>query len=132
MTSDVVAEVEQQYQLRARWWGMSAQPAVLEALRSSYTHDFSLMNSAGRIIDRLEYMDALAGTAHSRPGLEIRTSEVSVVVELSGAVLVRFLETETEEHGRTLSRRVSALLLAASDAPHGLRWRHVQETTIPN
>jgi hypothetical protein len=66
----------------------------------------------------------------SRPGLRILISDVTVAAELVDAVLVGFLETHVQ-HGHTSSRRVTALLRSERNAPHGLRWRHVHETPIP-
>jgi hypothetical protein len=130
MDEHLVAEVEQQHQLLATWIGSSAQPAVLDALRAAHTADFSMVTVDGHVLGRQAALDGLAGAANSRPGLRILISDVTVAAELVDAVLVGFLETHVQ-HGHTSSRRVTALLRSERNAPHGLRWRHVHETPIP-
>jgi hypothetical protein len=72
----------------------------------------------------------LSPRSSNSPGLRILISDVTVAAELVDAVLVGFLETHVQ-HGHTSSRRVTALLRSERNAPHGLRWRHVHETPIP-
>jgi hypothetical protein len=127
MSLDVVAEVERQHRLLAGWLGSAAEPAVLDELRAAHTAEFSMVTADGQVLHRQGLLDALAGAGNSHPGLRILISDVTVVTELAGSVLVRFLETHVE-HGHTSSRRVSALLRRERTA---LRWAHVQETPLP-
>jgi hypothetical protein len=130
LVTEVEKEVEHQHQLLATWIGSAAQPAVLDALRAAHTADFSMVTVDGQVVDRQALLDGLAGARNARPGLRILISEVTVAVELGDTVLARFLETHVE-HRHTSSRRVSALLSADQHAPHGLRWRYIHETPIP-
>ena len=127
MSLDVVAEVERQHRLLASWLGSAAEPGVLDELRAAHTADFSMVTADGHVLHRQGLLDWLAGAGNSRPGLRILISDVTVVTELDGAVLARFLETHVE-HRHTSSRRVSALLRRDRTA---LRWAHLQETLLP-
>jgi hypothetical protein len=130
LLTEIEKEVEHQHQLLATWIGSTAQPAVLDALRASLTADFSMVTVDGDVVDRQALLDGLAGARNARSGLRILISEVTVALELGDTVLTRFLQTHVE-HRHTSSRRVSALLSADEYAPHGLRWRHIHETPIP-
>jgi hypothetical protein len=130
LLTEIEKEVEHQHQLLATWIGSTAQPAVLDALRASLTADFSMVTVDGDVVDRQALLDGLAGARNARSGLRILISEVTVALELGDTVLTRFLQTHVE-HRHTSSRRVSALLSADEHAPHGLRWRHIHETPIP-
>jgi len=127
MSLDVVAEVERQHRLLASWLSSTAGPSVLEALRAAHADGFSMVTADGHVLDRPALLDWLAGAGNSRPGLRILTSDVAVVADLDGSVLVRFLETHVEQ-GHTSSRRVTALLRRDRTV---LRWAHVQETPLP-
>jgi hypothetical protein len=130
VTALVEAEVEHQHRLLASWLGSPAQPEVLDALRACLTRDFAMVTVGGQVVRRSAVLDELAGAGHAHPGLRILTSEVTLVARLGDAVLVRYLRTHVE-HRHTSSRQVSALLQADEQAPHGLRWRYLHETAIP-
>lgn len=130
VVSSVETEVEHRHLLLATWIGSPARHAVLEELRDSLSADFCMVSLDGHVIAREGVLEGLAGAGNSRPGLRILISEVTVVVELADALLVRFLETHIE-HRHTASRQVSALLQADDAAPRGLRWRYLHETPIP-
>ncbi|HEX4248136.1 MAG TPA: hypothetical protein VH008_09725 [Pseudonocardia sp.] len=128
MDADVAAEVERQHRLLASWLGTVAEPGVLAEPEAAHTADFSMVTVEGHVLHRPALLDWLAAAGNSRPGLRILISDVTVVVELEGAVLAGFLETHVE-HRHTSSRRVTALLRRD---PTALRWAHVQETPLPS
>lgn len=88
-----------------------------------------MVTAEGRTLGRQEMPSLLAGASNARPGLRILIADTHVVAELGPSVLVEFLETHVA-HGRTSSRRVTALLQLADGAPNGLRWQHVHETAV--
>jgi hypothetical protein len=128
MDDRVADAVVRQHDLLAEWLGSRADQAVLAELRDAHTADFTLVTVDGQVLDRDTLLAALESAANAQPGLRIEIADVTIVSQLSDAVLVRFLETHLLQETAT-ARRVSALLRADGDV---LRWAHVHETMIGN
>lgn len=125
------SEVERLHRVLQGWLSGTTPDTKAEfaAFADSHTRDFTLITVDGAELTRDQIIGGLRTAHGSAPKLRIRTRDTRLVTT-AGPVLVA---TFTELHSGTAearSRRCTAVFERAPDAPHGLRWRHLQETPL--
>ncbi|HQY91758.1 MAG: hypothetical protein WAU00_17140 [Caldilinea sp.] len=111
------------------WLGgaLPASDAAFARFATTTDPDFILIDPDGKVMEG----DAVAGwirRAHgTRRSFRLWTTDHRVRYEDSGCAFVTYLEWQTRD-GVTTCRISTALLIAHTAAPNGLRWRHVHET----
>ncbi|RNL80772.1 DUF4440 domain-containing protein [Halostreptopolyspora alba] len=124
-------EVERLHRVLEGWLSGAVPDTEAEfaVFADSHAREFTLITVDGAELARDRIMDGLRAAHGSAPELGIRTRDTRLVTA-AGPVLVA---TFTELHSGTAdarSRRCTAVFERAPDTPHGLRWRHLQETPL--
>lgn len=128
-TAACAAEVERLHRVLEGWLS-GAVPHSAEdfaAFCDSHTPEFTLITGDGAELTRDQVMDAVRRSHGSAAQLRIRTHGTRLVAADAHLLVAAF----SEQHSGTpdaRSRRCTAVFERDSSAPHGLRWRHLQET----
>ncbi|MEV0292813.1 hypothetical protein [Nocardia sp. NPDC050710] len=125
---DTVAVVEGLHADLATWLGSPAPQEVFDRFAAAQHAQFSMVTTAGEVLDRAELLTGLHGARNAQPGLTITISDIEELIRDSGTIVVRFREEHRVADTRT-ARWVTAVLHVGPD--EHIRWRSVQETWIP-
>jgi hypothetical protein len=113
------------------WLGGRAPrtPAMFAAFVDAHAPGFTMVTPDGVLLRRDELLPGFDSAHGSTPGLRVRISDVAVVHADTGGVVVTYEEWQDGPAGRS-GRRSTVLLERNTEAPHGLRSRHLHETWI--
>ncbi|RXV72993.1 polyketide cyclase [Burkholderia stabilis] len=110
-----------------RWLsGVDTEPAALDALLASFSADFTMILTDGRVVDRDGTHALFAKLAGAKPGLRITLSEVRVLAADASHAVITYLEAQHAASGELPARRATAVF--ERDAAGVVRWTHLQET----
>jgi hypothetical protein len=92
--------------------------------------DFRMVTPDGAVHDRAAVISRLRAAVGTAPGdFAIDILQPAVAWQSDGAVLLEFVEQQYRA-GRTTRRRSTGLFTDQPGAPHGVVWRHLQETWL--
>ncbi|MER5422340.1 DUF4440 domain-containing protein [Streptosporangium roseum] len=126
------AEIVRLHEVIERWLSGRAPRTAEEfdAFADAQLPGFTLSGPDGSSLTRDQVL-AWVEAAHGRtPGIEIRIREVELVAA-DGPLLVAAYQEWQRGTGADRNRRSTAVFLRDPAAPHGLRWRHLHETWMP-
>ncbi|MDH0300949.1 MULTISPECIES: DUF4440 domain-containing protein [unclassified Pseudomonas] len=98
----------------------------LDELLAAFAEDFSMVGTAGKVVDRAQVEQLFRGIAGTRCGLEIVVDEVRVVWQAGANVALRYRETHRLAGQQT--RRWSLAIIECTGT--GVMWHCLQETPI--
>ncbi|MET8332982.1 hypothetical protein ABZV14_02605 [Streptosporangium canum] len=126
------AEIVRLHEVLERWLSGRAPRTAEEfaAFARAHLPGFTLSGPDGSSLTRDQVL-AWVEAAHGRtPGIGIRIREVELVAA-DGPLLVAAYQEWQRGTGADRNRRATAVFLRDPAAPHGLRWRHLHETWMP-
>ncbi|AOK15848.1 polyketide cyclase [Burkholderia cepacia] len=110
-----------------RWLsGVDSAPEALDALLASFSADFTMILTDGRMVDHDGMRALFAKLAGAKPGLRIGLSETHVLVSDDRHAVITYLEAQHAASGELPARRATAVF--DRDAAGVVRWTHLQET----
>ncbi|MEN2472085.1 MULTISPECIES: polyketide cyclase [Burkholderia] len=110
-----------------RWLsGVDTEPAALDALLASFSVEFTMILTDGRVVDRDGTHALFAKLAGAKPGLRITLSEIRVLAADASHAVITYLEAQHAASGELPARRATAVF--ERDAAGVVRWTHLQET----
>ncbi|KIH99058.1 hypothetical protein LP52_09320 [Streptomonospora alba] len=125
------AEVERLHRVLQGWLSGTVPHSAEEfaAFSDSHSPEFTLITGDGAELTRDRVMGAVRSSHGSAARLRIRTHGTRLVAADARLLVAAF----SEQHSGTpdaCSRRCTAVLERDPSAPHGPRWRHLQETCV--
>ncbi|MBB4933318.1 hypothetical protein F4561_004138 [Lipingzhangella halophila] len=125
------SEVERLHQILQGWLSGTAPNTASEfaVFADSHTREFTLITAEGVELTRDQVMGGLREAHGSAAGLRIQTAGTRLVAAAGPVLVVTFTELHSGSDGAR-SRRCTAVFERDPAAPHGLRWRHLQETFL--
>ncbi|WP_460418731.1 DUF4440 domain-containing protein [Pseudomonas sp. microsymbiont 2] len=98
----------------------------LDELLAAFADDFSMVGTAGKVVDRAQVEQLFRAVAGTRSGLEIVVDQIRVIWQVGPHVAVRYQETHRLAGQQT--RRWSLAIVECTGT--GVIWRCLQETPI--
>lgn len=125
----VRAEAERLHVVIERWFAGSSTATEQDAelFAQGQEPDFSFISTDGGVVERQALLGGFADARGRAPGLRIRIEDVRLIAADREVVVATFLERHLDAPGAQ-SRRCTVVFRRTPDAPHGLRWLHLQET----
>ncbi|WP_175922359.1 nuclear transport factor 2 family protein [Burkholderia latens] len=110
-----------------RWLsGADTAPAAFDALLASFSTDFTMILTDGRLLDRNGLRALFAQLGGAKPGLRISLSDLRVLAADASHVTLTYIEAQHAGSGELPARRATAVF--ERDAAGVVRWTHLQET----
>lgn len=110
-----------------RWLsGADTAPAALDALLASFSTQFTMILTDGRMIDRDGLRALFAQLGGAKPGLRVALSDLRVLAADASHATLTYLEAQHAASGELPARRATAVF--ERDAAGVVRWTHLQET----
>ncbi|MEU2040904.1 DUF4440 domain-containing protein [Nocardia niwae] len=125
MDVDLVDVVERLHADLARWFGSAAPVEVFERFAAAQHEQFSMVTTAGEVLDRSALLTGVRDARNAMPGLTIEVADIEELSRAGGLAVVRFLETHRAA-GNVTRRRVTAVLTTENSG--AVRWLTVHET----
>jgi hypothetical protein len=98
---------------------------------AAFAPGFRIVTPDGMVDDRIAILQRLRQARCSQPpDFAIVISGIEPLWQQGDAILLAYVE-EQYRSGSTTRRRSAALFTAEPSAPHGVVWRHLQETWMP-
>jgi hypothetical protein len=112
----------------AEWFRDAAGTVDFSVCERSLAPDFSMITPDGRMHDRAAVVERIRQARGSAPaGFHIAVLDPRPLWQRADTVLLAYIEQQVGG-GRTRRRRSSGLFTRQPAAPHGVVWRHLQET----
>ncbi|GAA4912873.1 nuclear transport factor 2 family protein [Streptomonospora salina] len=130
-TDACAAEIERLHRVLQGWLS-GAVPCSAEefaAFSDAHIPEFTLITGDGAELTRDQVIGSVRSAHGSAERLRIRTHGTRLAAADTRLLVASF----TEQHSGTpdaRSRRCTAVFERDPSAPHGLRWRHLQETYL--
>ena len=127
-----LVEVETCHAFFVDWYaGRLGGGPALAARLAAFSPAFRRIAPDGRIVDYAELATFLGARRadEETTGFAIRIEDGRVLWESADAALISYVERQFSRQGEN-RRRSRALFVAAPEAPTGVVWLHLQETTI--
>lgn len=126
-----VAEVRALHAFFAAWFrGLPQETADFARFEAALAPDFRLIGPDGAVQERDAVIARVrALRASAAPDFAIEILQPEVVWQGADAVLLEFIERQYRADGDA-DRRSTGLFTDAPGAPHGVVWRHLQETWV--
>jgi hypothetical protein len=113
------------------WFRGSAAEIDFAACEAAFAPDFRMVSPDGMVHGRAAVLQRLRQARNSQPpDFAIVISGIEPLWRQSDAVLLGYVEQQYRS-GSVTRRRSTALFTAEPAAPHGVVWRHLQETWMP-
>lgn len=122
-------EIEQLHDFFADWFRgrVENRDEVFGRFADVLAVDFSMVVPDGRTVPRAPLLQGLRASHGSRPSVEIRVEQPTLIVERDGVVVARYREWQRDSEGE--STRLSTVVFRRDAArPNGLVWVTVHET----
>jgi hypothetical protein len=114
----------------AAWFRDSSGTVDFAVCERSLAEDFSMIAPDGQVRNRASVVARLRNARGSAPSdLVIAVLDPHPVWQGAGAVLLEYVEQQYAG-GRSMRRRSTGLFTRDRAAPHGVVWRHLQETWL--
>ncbi|MBN9070333.1 MAG: DUF4440 domain-containing protein [Rhizobiales bacterium] len=123
------AEIVALHRFFVEWYDRrTADRADFSLFERAMGPDMRMVPPSGAVLER----DAVVGHVRANRGafdgdFAIEIADIRPVWEGAGAVLVAYVEKQRRA-GESTARRAAALFTENPAAPHGVEWRHLQET----
>lgn len=108
--------------------GSSIGPAIWSDLLSHFSDSYSMVTTGGQQLDYGALAGFFAQAAGSKPGMEIRITDLELLHEREDIAIVSYKEEQVFGDGSANLRWSTAVF--DKDADGRLLWRHLHETTI--
>lgn len=99
---------------------------TLDSLAERFDQDFTLITTAGTLLDRATVLSFLQAQVGARPGLLISISEAQRVTEWQDGAVVRYREVHTLPGGQAQGRYATVLFRQRDGRA---LWQHLHETS---
>ena len=131
LADQAIEEIHALHAFFVDWFrGTRASPEDFAVCQASLAPDFRLINPDGTIHDRVSILERLrAARGSASPDFLIEVLQPRVVWQSADAALLEYVERQYRD-GRTTIRQSTGLFTPSWAAPHGVVWRHLQETWI--
>lgn len=117
--------------IRAWLAGEAAEPENCAALLARFSPDFSMLTPGGAQLDHAALTAFFQGAGGSRPGLQMRISELALIQESAAGACVSYREWQSLPGGAATERLSTVVYEKTPDGT--LLWRHLHETwTAPS
>jgi len=125
-----VAEVRARHAFFAEWFAGRSEEGRLDTAMTAFAADFRHVAPDGVERDRTQLASLLETLRGSRPeaGFDIAVEFPRVVFESADGAVVTYVEVQSR--GDPPRRISTAVFTVDARAPHGVLWRHVQETRL--
>ena len=121
-------EVVQLHDFFFSWLRGEAPAGDFSRAEAAIGSDFRMISPDGTIEDGAAVIAWIRGAHGSRPApFTMAVMDPRTIWASESAVLLEYTEQQYRD-GKTTRRRSTALFLANSAAPCGVKWRHLQET----
>ncbi|WP_423935888.1 DUF4440 domain-containing protein [Comamonas sp. 23] len=100
--------------------------AAIDQLMPVFAEGFSMVTTAGAVVQLPQVAAMFQQAAAGRPGLRIEISEVSSVWQAASSVALRYQETH-HLNGTAMVRWATAIVDCADGA---VRWQYLHETAL--
>ena len=129
LADQAIEEVHALHAFFVDWFrGAKGSPEDFSVREASLAADFRLINPDGTIDGRGSIIERLrAARGSASPHFTIEVLQPRVVWQSADAALLEYVEQQYRD-GRTTRRLSTALFTPSQAAPHGVAWRHLQET----
>ncbi|MER5318151.1 hypothetical protein [Streptosporangium roseum] len=126
------AEIVRLHEVIERWLSGRAPRTAEEfdAFAGALLPGFTLSGPDGSSLTRDQVLAWIEAEHGRTPGIGIRIREMELVAA-EGPLLVAAYQEWQRGTGADRDRRATAVFLRDPAAPHGLRWRHLHETWMP-
>jgi hypothetical protein len=122
-------EIVERHAFFAAWFRGDAVAAYGD-WEAAFAADFRRIGPDGRVHDRPGTIAAIRGAHRSRAAdFAIDILDVRTIWSSDDVVLLIYVERQYRDGDRT-DRRSTALFVRDGRAPHGVCWRHLQETWV--
>ena len=129
LLASAMAEIVERHAFFVRWYSAPSPDSAEFALsETAFDAEFVMVTPDGREHRRAQVIASLRGARSSADAsFRIDIEAIEPRWQDQDAILVSYVEAQLRD-GRRTRRRSNALFVRQASAPHGIAWRHLQET----
>lgn len=122
-------EIEQLHDFFVDWFRgrVEDRREVFGRFEAVLAADFSMVIPDGRTVPRATLLQGLRASHGSRPSVEIRIEQPTLILERDGVVVARYREWQRDSEGER-ARLSTVVFRRNASQPNGLAWVTVHET----
>ncbi len=124
-------EITEVHQFFQEWFRGEIDEGAFSRLDQALDSGFVIIGPGGQALDRGKILEAVRRQHGTDREAVIEVRNVVLRMETEGTAVFTYEEWQRQPDGTMRGRLSTVVFTGDVGAPHGLRWRHVQETWLP-
>ncbi len=124
-------EITEVHQFFQEWFRGESTEEALSRFDQALDSGFVIIGPGGQALDRGTILEAVRSRLGADPEAVIEVRNVVLRVETETTAVFTYEEWQRQPDGTMRGRLSTVVFARETQAPNGLRWRHVHETWLP-